>query len=195
MSIPIHPRTDRPPRPDAPPAFSPSRDLADDSLFAGWQREAIEAYRRYLADASGDRFGQERRDAVGRRAEGTPVALVRSMYDAFRRRDAAAVLALMSPAIEIVQSELLPWGGRHVGHAGAQEFFGTLLRHIDSEVEMRTFVDAGERVVAVGRTRGIALDTRRAFDVNAVHVWTVVDGRATRLEAFIDTPAMLAAIR
>jgi ketosteroid isomerase-like protein len=117
------------------------------------------------------------------------------MYDAFRRRDAAAVIALMSPAIEIVQSELLPWGGRHVGHAGAQEFFGTLLRHIDSEVEMRAFVEAGERVVAVGRTRGMALDTRRAFDVNAVHVWTVVDGRATRLEAFIDTPAMLAAIR
>lgn len=194
MSIPIRPRADQPGRPDAPPSFSPSSDLTDDSLFAGWQREAIEAYRRYLAGRNADRAASERREAAGRRAEGTPVALVRSMYDAFRRRDAAAVLALMSPTIEIVQSELLPWGGRHVGHAGAQEFFGTLLRHIDSEVEMRAFVEAGERVVAVGRTRGLALDTGRAFDVNAVHVWTVADGRATRLEAFIDTPAMLAAI-
>ena len=194
MSIPIRPLADQP-RPDAPPAFAPPSNLTADSLFAGWQREAIEAYRRYLADAQAERLGRDRRDADGRRAEGAPVAVVRSMYDAFRRRDAAAVLALMSPAIEIVQSELLPWGGRHVGHAGAQEFFGTLLRHIDSEVEMRAFVEAGERVVAVGRTRGIALATRRAFDVNAVHVWTVVDGRATRLEAFIDTPAMLAAIR
>jgi uncharacterized protein len=48
--------------------------------------------------------------------------------------------------------------------------------------------------VVVGRTRGTVHATRRQFDVPIAHVWRIVDGRATRWEAYIDTPAMLEAL-
>jgi hypothetical protein len=39
------------------------------------------------------------------------VRLVEEMYDAFARRDAAAVLERLDPDVELRQSELVPGGG------------------------------------------------------------------------------------
>ena len=124
----------------------------------------------------------------------TPVDVVRAVYEAFARRDAAAILAALDDSLEIYQTPLLPWGGSHRGHAGAQAFFGKLLAHIDSRVSVERFIEAGDDVVVVGRTRGTVHATRRPFDVPIAHVWRIVDGRATRWEAYIDTPAMLEAL-
>jgi hypothetical protein len=48
--------------------------------------------------------------------------------------------------------------------------------------------------VQVGRTRGTVRANGAAFDVPEVHVWTVAGGRVRRFEAYLDTPAMLAAL-
>ena len=124
----------------------------------------------------------------------TPVDVVRGVYEAFARRDAAAILAALDDSLEIFQTPLLPWGGSHRGLAGAQAFFGKLLAHIDSRVSVERFIEAGDDIVVVGRTRGTVNATRRPFDVPIAHVWRIVDGRATRWEAYIDTPAMLEAL-
>lgn len=127
-------------------------------------------------------------------AQRSPVDVVRGVYEAFTRRDAAAILAALDESLEIYQTPLLPWGGSHRGLAGAQAFFGKLLAHVDSRVAVERFIEAGDDVVVVGRTRGTVHATRRAFDVPIAHVWRIVDGRATRWEAYIDTPAMLEAL-
>jgi len=49
-------------------------------------------------------------------------------------------------------------------------------------------------VVAVGRTRGIARATGQPFDVAAVHLWTLRDGKIAAVRAFVDHPTMLAAL-
>ena len=121
--------------------------------------------------------------------------LVRSVYDAYARRDLVAALSSFSPEIEFVQTDLLPWGGKYQGIEGAQASLGKLLAHVDSRVEVEELVSAGDQVVVIGRTRGTARTSGAAFDVRAVHVWTVVDGRIVRFEAYIDTPAMLSALR
>jgi ketosteroid isomerase-like protein len=56
------------------------------------------------------------------------------------------------------------------------------------------FVDAGDHVVAIGRTRGTVNATGKAFDVPVAHVWTVRDGLVRRVEYYIDDPTMLAAL-
>jgi hypothetical protein len=73
------------------------------------------------------------------------------------------------------------------------QFFARLRDAIDSTVTVERFIDAGDHVAAVGRTAG---RTRAgvAFDVAIVHVWAVRDGRIAGFEAYIDTPAMLAAL-
>ena len=122
------------------------------------------------------------------------VRLVGEMYEAFARRDAAAVLERLHPDVEIHQSELVPWGGHYRGHEGARDFFGRVLGAIDSTVTIERLIDAGDHVAAVGRTRGHIRASGAAFDAAVVHVWTVRDGRITRLEVYIDTPAMQAAL-
>jgi ketosteroid isomerase-like protein len=122
------------------------------------------------------------------------VRLIGEMYEAFARRDAAAVLERLHPDVEIHQSELVPWGGHYRGHEGAREFFGRVLGAIDSTVTIERFIDAGDHVAAVGRTRGHTRASSAAFDLDVVHVWTVRDAQIVRLEVYIDTPAMRTAL-
>lgn len=120
--------------------------------------------------------------------------LVLDVYDAYARRDVGAALSRFSPEVEFVQTDLLPWGGSYQGIEGAKASLGKLLTHVDSRVEVEEIISAGDHVVVIGRTRGTARATGAAFDVRAVHVWTVIEGSIRRFEAFIDTPAMLSAL-
>ena len=92
------------------------------------------------------------------------------MYDAFARRDGPAIFARLHPDVEFRQTELLPWGGHYRGHEAAREFFTRLREAIDSAVTVERLIDAGDHVVAIGRTRGRALASGTAFDVPIAHV-------------------------
>ena len=88
--------------------------------------------------------------------------VVREIYDAFARRNGAAIDRLRNA--------------------------------IDSAVTVERFIAAGEQVAVVGRTRGHTRSGAVPFDVAIVHVWTTRDARISRFEAYVDTPAMLAAL-
>jgi ketosteroid isomerase-like protein len=121
--------------------------------------------------------------------------LVQGVYDAFARKDPAAILESFSPEVEYVQTDLLPWGGRYRGVEGVQMSLGKLFTHIDSRVQAEEMFSAGDQVVVIGRTRGTAHGSGASFDLRVVHVWTVVNGSIRRLEVYLDTPAMLAALK
>ena len=123
-----------------------------------------------------------------------PLDVVRRGYAAYARRDLPAILALLDPQVELVQTALLPWGGTHRGLAGAQAFFGGIAQLTDAMPEPHEFIPAGDDVVVVGRLRGTARATGRPLDLDFAHVVTVRDGRFVRFAAYIDTPAMLAAL-
>jgi len=122
------------------------------------------------------------------------VEVVRRGYEAYARQDVAAVMALMDPDIEVVQTELLPWGGVHRGLEGARTFFRLLAEHTDAMPEPVTYIPAGNDVAVVGKLRGTARASGKRIDLDIVHVWTVRDGRLLRFAAYIDTPAMLEAL-
>jgi ketosteroid isomerase-like protein len=122
------------------------------------------------------------------------VEIVRALYDAYNRRDMAAVAPYGAPDITLYQTELLPWGGHYTGPEGLQRFVASLVQHLDSRITMEQFIPAGDRVIAVGRTAGTVRANGNAFDVAAVHVWTLASGKVTRVEFYIDTPAMWAAL-
>ena len=123
------------------------------------------------------------------------LALVREVYDAFARADVPRIMALFAEDGTVVQSPELPWGGTHAGHAGLGHFLTTLVTHLDSAPETeRLFADGAGHVVQVGRTRGTVRATGTPFDVAEVHVFTLAGGRVTRFEAYVDTPALRAAL-
>lgn len=123
-----------------------------------------------------------------------PVAVVRAAYAALATRDRTAMAAVTSPDIVIEQSTDLPWGGRHVGAAGSAAFTAAVAAHLDSKIEIDNLYRAGDQVVQVGRTRGTAIPTGRAFDAAEVHVWTVAGGLITRLQVYVDTVELRVAL-
>ena len=122
------------------------------------------------------------------------VEKVEELYAAIGWRDVGALLMLMAHDVEIVQSAELPWGGVYRGHDGVRQFLGKLAEHIESHVEIESLIDAGEHVVAVGRTVGKTRATNLEFSVPVDHVWTLHDGQVTRFESYIDNATMLAVL-
>src|SRR3954462_11623304 len=116
--------------------------------------------------------------------------IISNLYEAFARRDLESLLQWIDPQIEITQTTLLPWGGTYQGQQGLMSFAGRLLANLDSQVEMDELVESGDGVVAIGHTCGHVRANGREFDVRAVHVWTLKDGKVSRFEAYIDTPKM-----
>lgn len=122
------------------------------------------------------------------------VEIVAALYEAFTRRDIPAILQAIDPEITITQTEQLPWGGSFRGIEGLQTFFGKLFENVESQVTPEEIIDAGEKVVVFGKTRGRAKKSGKEFDVRAVHVWTLRDGKGLKFEPNVDTPKMLEAL-
>jgi uncharacterized protein len=126
---------------------------------------------------------------------GDNIATIRRVYDAMKSRDASALEELFAEDIRVWQSPELPWGGDYEGRDGAFTFFLTLVEHIESQVATERMFTAGDHVVQVGHTRGKVVANRASFDVAEVHVWELRDGKVVGFRAYIDTPAMIAALR
>jgi ketosteroid isomerase-like protein len=123
------------------------------------------------------------------------VAVVTRAYEAFKRRDFAAIFELLASDVEILQSVELPWGGAFRGHAGAREFLAKLMGAIDLALTFERLLDAGDSVVAIGRAHGKVNDGGARYDVPVAHVWTIEDERVTRVAFYVDNAAMLAALQ
>jgi ketosteroid isomerase-like protein len=122
------------------------------------------------------------------------VQTIEALYEGFRLRDMGRIFSLLSPDVEIVQSDSLPWGGSYRGHEGAREFFGKLGAHLNSTLTIERFIDAGGHVAAVGWTEGTVRATGTAYRVPIVHVWKVKDGVVSGVQFLIDHPTMFVAL-
>ena len=123
------------------------------------------------------------------------IATVQRVYAAMSTDDANALQDALAQDVKISQSTELPWGGEYEGLDGAFTFFLTLVEHIESQVTTESMFAAGDHVVQAGRTRGRVLANGATFDVPEVHIWQLRDGKVVRFQVYIDTPAMLRALR
>ena len=105
------------------------------------------------------------------------VDLVKGLYAALAAHDLTAFWAALAPDVVITQSSAIPWGGTYHGHDGARAFFARLAESVIPEPAISQFVDAGERVIAVGRTQGTVRANGARYDVPIVHVWQIEQGR------------------
>jgi ketosteroid isomerase-like protein len=124
----------------------------------------------------------------------TPLDVVTDAYAALGAKDLDAVVALCDPGVVVTQDDALPWGGEHVGAEGLANFAIALVGAIDSHVTPLAIFQAGDRVIQYGRTAGTVHANGTHFDIAECHVWTVMDGRITRADFYVDTRAMLGAL-
>lgn len=124
----------------------------------------------------------------------TGLELVEAVYAAYARRDLNAAAALFHPEGRLFQTPLLPWGGQYRGREGLVTFMIRLTAHIDTQIVDERLFETDGQVISVGRTRGRALTTGAAFELDAVHIYSFSDGLIHRYEAYVDTPGMLKAL-
>jgi hypothetical protein len=119
------------------------------------------------------------------------VAIIKSIYDAFRAGDVAGVLGRMSPEIVWHEAENFPYcdGNPYKGpDAIAAGVFARCIGEWDGfAVAMDNLIDGGDRIVALGRYRGTFKGTGRKMNPQAVHIWTLKDGKAVSFQQYIDT--------
>src|SRR5215210_196908 len=121
---------------------------------------------------------------------------VQSIFEAFGRGDIPAVLEHVSEDVtwKAPGPDVIPYFGDRRGHAGATEFFVQLGTNVDFEhFEPGAFVAEGDRVVVLGRERGLVRGTGKRFNNEWVIVFTFGGGKVTDLRIYEDTAAIAGA--
>ncbi len=119
------------------------------------------------------------------------VALIRGLYDAFAIGDVPGVLALMSPDIVWHEAEHFPYadGNPYVGPmAVAEGVFARCGSEWDGFASIPDeIVDGGDTIIALGHYHGTYKATGKPMNAQMVHVWRIVDGKASAFQQYVDT--------
>ena len=116
------------------------------------------------------------------------VETVRRGYDAFNRKDIAAVLDLYDPQIEWIEGGggRSPAGTFRGPQSVANEVFATVPQNFEEfRAEPERFIDAGEHVVVVGRFSGRAR-SGATLDAPFVHVHRLRNGKTVHFQNYVD---------
>jgi ketosteroid isomerase-like protein len=117
------------------------------------------------------------------------VEVVEKLYRDFARGDIPNVLGALSPEIEWTEAEGFPYGGTYTGpEAVLQNVFIKLGTEWEGyRADAREFLDAGDRVVALGEYSGVFKATGKSMRVPFAHVMTLKDGKIVKFVQYTDT--------
>ena len=123
------------------------------------------------------------------------VKSLRRIYEALSRWDVDEFLRDLTHDIEWRLPDTVPWGGTRHGHDGMRSFASIFQDHVEGAwADPDHFLDAGDRIVVLGRIRGQAKATTQPFEVEFAHIWTLTDGMASRCRSYFDTAPIMAAL-
>jgi ketosteroid isomerase-like protein len=106
-------------------------------------------------------------------------------YDAFNRGDFDAATQLMDPEIEFQRAELAPESGEIRGTEAMRAWMTPDIFE-EQNVELVEVIENGEKIFVEGLFRIKARGSGMVIEDRAFHVWTIQDGKATRLEFYAD---------
>ncbi|MGZ6016462.1 MAG: nuclear transport factor 2 family protein [Phenylobacterium sp.] len=117
--------------------------------------------------------------------------LIRGLYAAFATGDVPAILGAMSPDIVWNEAENFRYADNNP-YRGPEAVAGGVFGRIGAEwdgfaAKMDTIHDAGDTIIATGRYTGVFKATGKAMNAQAVHVWTIKDGKAATFQQYVDT--------
>ncbi|MEO8592783.1 MAG: nuclear transport factor 2 family protein [Candidatus Solibacter sp.] len=120
--------------------------------------------------------------------------LVSGIYEAFGRGDLAAVIGALADDVVWEMPGPAPFAGKHVGHAGVEQFFTLLLTAVRIEdFQVDAITGDGDQVVALGRERCTVHANGRSYTQHWAHAYTLKHGKVSEMRLFEDTAAQAAA--
>ncbi len=124
------------------------------------------------------------------------VAITQEIFACFGRADIPAILERLADdvVIEFYGPSTIPYANTYRGHAGARQFFETVLSSVDvHQFDPEEFISEGDKVVVTGHLRLTAKRTGRTIESDFVHVITMRDGTWLRFRDFMNTAVAVAA--
>ena len=124
------------------------------------------------------------------------VETVERMFAAFARRDIEAMVAEADPSIEIRPAVLGGLDGTvYRGNAGIADFVADLDRAWrEFRVEYGEYRDLGGRVLMLGRTIALGMESGVELDTRAGYLFDLRDGKVCGIRTFTSHADALAAI-
>ena len=127
-----------------------------------------------------------------------PLEVVKAVYASHERRDTPTLVDLLDADVEWFQAESHPYAGdgpwrgsdevvEHVANPINEDWDG-FLTHVDE------YIDAGDKIIVLGRYRGVYRATGRAIDAQVCTIYTVCDGLIVRWQQYTDTAQIRAAM-
>jgi ketosteroid isomerase-like protein len=121
------------------------------------------------------------------------VERIRGIYEAFNRRDVAAALDFADPDFEWVPDER-SFETAVRGRENLQRFFEDQIEVLNARVESEEFFEKGDQVVAFVRVVASGQASGAAVDIRIAHLWTFLDGRLVRGQAYAERDKALEAV-
>ncbi len=124
--------------------------------------------------------------------------LVRQAYERFKSGGIQSLLNLVSDDVEweLPHIENAPFAGKRRGREQVGEFFKSLadaqeVLHFEPE----EFIAQGDKVVALGHYRWRVKSTGRECEADWAHVFTIRNGKVSKMHEYTDTAAVASAFR
>jgi ketosteroid isomerase-like protein len=119
---------------------------------------------------------------------------VRAIYEAWAQHGLEAGLRYMDPAVEWDVSRRLADPAIYRGHEGVRDYVrGIREAYSGMGSELEELFEAGDQVVALLTFRGKGRSSGAAVEARIANVWTLRDGKVTRMQYFGDREEALAA--
>ena len=119
--------------------------------------------------------------------------IVQKLYQAFAEGDSNTISTLVSPDVEWIESDSLPYGGTFFGYDAVVEgVFAKIAAEWDNFTAcVDEYIDAGNVVIALGADSGTYKATGKTMSAPTASIWTVEDGQIIKFRQYIDTLAVV----
>jgi ketosteroid isomerase-like protein len=119
-------------------------------------------------------------------------------YEMFASRDIQGIVDMCADEVEWSSGEIehVPFSGTFRGKTGVAEYFMKLGQSVDIRMfRPDTVVAENDKVIVCGSSQAEVRATGCAYDDRWVHVFTITDGKTTRMEQHHDSATIQAAFK
>lgn len=121
-------------------------------------------------------------------------ALIREFTEAFNRRDVDYMTSQLDPDVELHEWPTAPGAGSYRGREGVRSALDSWFEAWAwMQVEVVDVVEVGERVMVTLHQRAKGKGSEVEVEIDSFNVYTVRDGKVTRIELFTEREPALAA--
>jgi uncharacterized protein len=121
-------------------------------------------------------------------------AALRSIYEGFARGELGSALELLDPEFEFSEPAEFPGQRAYKGRDGFVEALRNAISVFDHvNVTIEDVIEAGRCVVVFVCISGVGMESGAPVEMRIAHLWTMQDGKAMRMQVYLDRDEALAA--